>query len=442
MKKLFNRFIVFFILILFAVMAVSVPDASALSFDCPVETYSQSIYMVNLDSGIVVYEKDPEVIRMPAGLTKIMTFVLASEYFDNYNETIEIKKMLLQYIEDEGLVTSGLNGHGGEQLPVLDILYNLIMTTGNDSALVLADHIGGGNLDNFVSMMNEKAKKLEMKDTNFTNVLGTDDLNQYTTCVDLYKLTKYAMTLSMFTKIASTATYTITGDSDPIYTTNYIVDPSRGGDYSYVYATGIKNAGSYGAGRCLVSTATYEGYTYMIVAMGAPYEPMEEEDEEWCMIEAANLFRWAFLNLQFVTQATRTTPICEQKVDHAWNIQSILLVPEKDLNIVLPADYNNAEINISPDNEGSISAPIGKGDFVTTATVSYKGEPFMKINLVANEDVQLSPILYVTDIIKSILTSVWFLIAVALIVILFVIYVAISQNYAKKKDKARRGKIR
>ena len=442
MKKLFGRTAVLFIVILFIFASLSAVMPSALSFDCDVQTYSESLYMVNLDSGVVVYEKNPEQKRMPAGLVKVMVFVLASEYFDNYNETIPVKKMLLQYVEDEGLVTSGLDGHGGEELPVIDILYNLIMTTGHDSALVLADYIGEGNQDTFVQMMNDKAKELKMNDTHFTNCMGLDDPEMYTTCVDMYKLTKYAMTLSMFTKIASTAQYTITNDSEPIYTTNYIIDPSRGGIYSYIYATGVKNTATNGAGRCLISTATYDGYTYMIVAMGARYAPMEDDDDEYCMIEAADLYRWAFLNLSFVTMATRSTPICEQKVDHAWNVESILLSPENDLNIILPADYNEADITIDPDNDESVSAPISKGDVVTTATVSYKGEPFMTINLVAQDDVQLSPILYTTDILKSILTSVWFLLAVALIVILFVIYVVISQNYAKKKDKARRGKIR
>ena len=155
------------------------------------------------------------------------------------------------------------------------------------------------------------------------------------------------------------------------------------------------------------------------------------------MIEAANMFRWAFLNLSFLTPVTKDTPVCEQKVDHAWDTKSILLLPEKDLNIILPYDYSDGDVRITPDNTDPVSAPIKKGDIITTATVYYKGQEFNKINLIADQDVGVSPILYVTDAVRGVLTSPWFLLAVAVVVILFIVYVSVSSSYSKKKKHDR-----
>lgn len=427
------------VVLLFSIFIIS---TNAVTFNCDVKTYSDSIYMVNLDSGVPVFEKNADERKSPAGLVKIMVFIIASEYYEDYDKKINIKEDIIDYLHSESMTVSGLDDHGGDDLSVKDILYNLIMTTGNDSALVLCDDIVGAETQKFVDMMNEKAKEIGLENTNFTNVTGVDDKDQYSTCKDLYQIVKYAQTLPLFSKIANTTTYYLGDDEDPIVTTNYLIDSARGGDYFYLYATGIKNSATFGSGRCLASTGVYEGYSYMIIALDAPFEPDDIDDEEWCMVEAADLYRWAFLNLKFVTQITTETPVCEQKVIYASNKESILLVPENDLNIVVPADYAESDITITPDNTDPVIAPISKGQFITTATVLYKGEPFKQINLLAQEDVTVSPMMYTTDIIKSVLTSGWFLIAVAIIVVLFIVYVFISQKYSKETVKEKRRKKR
>ena len=431
MKKLFS------ILILISVLISSfgVISASAVSFDCDVKTYSDSILMVNLDSDMVVFEKDADTKRYPAGLTKVMTYIVAAEYFDDYDNTkIKVKNSIIADLQARGIACSGLEWHSGESLSVTDLLYALMVPVGHDAATVLADFITTESGVDFVKMMNDKAKELGCVNTQFTNPTGVHDPEHYTTARDMYIITDYAMGLPMFSKICSTTTYYLEGDEYPIITTNYMIDVGRGGDYFYTYATGVKNGTTDQAGRCLISTAMYNGYAYMIVCLHAPYNYEKDIVEQYPMIESANLYRWAFLNLEFVTQVKKETPVCEQKVDHAWDTDSILLVPESDLNIILPYDYSEADVSIIPDNTDSVSAPISKGEVITTATVYYKGEPFESINLVAHDDVRVSLILYVAELFKSILTSVWFLISVFVVVILFVIYVAVSTSYQKKKQ--------
>lgn len=418
--------------------SIACAPVSALSFECDVEQYSDSLYMVNLDTGMEVFSKEPDAKRYPAALTKIMTYIVAVEYFDDLNTKISIKQSCINYVLDHGMSTSGVDWYVGETLTVTDLLYAMMLPIGNDAAMVLADNIGEGDLSVFVKMMNDKAAELGCTGTNFTNPFGIHSADHYTTARDMYIMTKHAMGLPLFSKICGTTTYYVDEDDDyPFITTNWLIDGSRGGEYYYVYATGVKNATTQEAGRCLVATAVCEGYSYICVCMHAPYDESKEDNEQYCMIEAANMFRWAFLNLSFLTPVTKDTPVCEQKVDHAWDTKSILLLPEKDLNIILPYDYSDGDVRITPDNTDPVSAPIKKGDIITTATVYYKGQEFNKINLIADQDVGVSPILYVTDAVRGVLTSPWFLLAVAVVVILFIVYVSISSSYSKKKKHDR-----
>ncbi len=442
-KKIRKTVAAFLIIVILSFVFFST-STSAVTFDCNVKTYSDSIFMVNLDTGIPILEKDADVKRAPASLVKIMTYIVAAEYFEDFDTRIEIKQEVIDEVLNNGMVCSGLDWHVGDKLTVTDILYALMVPVGHDAAMVLADYIKNEGKSNIVDLMNQKAEDLSCTSTHFTNPTGVDDSDQYTTAKDMYLITKYALGLPLFSKICSTSTYYLNDEKDeyPIVTTNYLIDVARGGDYFYSYATGIKNGTTEKAGRCLVATAVYEGYAYMCICLHAPYNEEKEQTDQYCMIEAADLFRWAFLNLSFVTAATKDTPICEQKVDHAWDTNSILLVPETDLSIVLPDDYSESDITITPDNTNSVSAPIEKGDIITTATVAYKGEDFMKINLIAQKSVKVSPILYTTDIIRSVLTSVWFLLCVGLVVILFIVYISVSSRYNKRKkaDEKRRYK--
>ncbi len=429
-----RRFSCLFLSILMIISVISCTSTSAINFDCDVETFSDSILMVNLDSDMVVFEKDADSKRYPASLTKIMTYIIVAEYFDDYDNTkIEVKNSTIANLQGNGIAVSGIERYIGKKLSVKDLMYTMMIPIGHDAATVLSEYISKESGKKFVDLMNEKAKELGLKGTHFENATGVHSNNHYTTARDMYIMTKYAMGLPMFTKICSTATYFIEGDDIPFVTTNYMIDPGRGGDYYYTYAKGVKNGTTDEAGRCLVSTAMYNGYAYMIVCMHAPYNYEEDVTEQYCMIESANLYRWAFLNLEFVTQATKSTPICEQAVVNAWDTESILLVPQTDLNVIMPNDYNEADIVIKPDNTAPVSAPITKGQVITTGTVYYKGEPFTKVTLISQEEVSVSFILYITELAKSILTSIWFLLAVFIVVVLFVVFVGISSSYNKKK---------
>lgn len=266
LKRLFSLFLVF------AVLAVSCSSVSAITYDYDETIESDTVLLINMDTGIPVLEKNAEKVRYPASLTKIMTYIVVCENVDDlYNTRVEIKEEVLEPLLGTGSSMSGLDYKIGESLTVVDLLYCLMVSSGNDASLVLADYVGGGSVEKFVSLMNAKAKELGCKNTNFVNPHGLHDDNHYSTAYDLYTITSYALTLPLFSEITNTATYYCEGDDYPLVTTNYLIDVNRGGDYFYTYAQGIKTGTTDEAGRCLITTGIADGYAYMCICMGAPY---------------------------------------------------------------------------------------------------------------------------------------------------------------------------
>ncbi len=440
-KKLIKVSIAFVLIVLLAF--TSLISAGAISYTNDVKTKTDSILLVNMDTDQVVFEKDADSKRYPASLTKIMTYIVVIDSIPDYENTrIEIKEDVLASLNASGSSTANLDSHVGEKMTVIDLLYAMMVPSGNDAAVVLADYVTNGNISEFVQKMNDKATELGCKNTHFTNVDGLHDNDHYTTARDLYIITTHALTKPMFAEISNTATHYMEGDDYPLVTTNYMIDQNRGGEYYYTYARGVKTGTTEQAGHCLVTTASADGYSYMAVML---HSPVKEKDDVYdTMLDSANLFRWALLDLELVEIKTAETPICEMNVRLAWDKESIYLTPQKNLSAIMPEGYNKSYLTIETDVPESIDAPIKEGDVVGTMTVYYQDDKMTEkqylttANLIASESVDRSGFLYVIDIIKNIIFSVWFLLAVAIIAVLFIVYLILTSVYNKKNKKKKK----
>lgn len=445
MKK-FSKLLFVFILTLVIVLS-SVLSASAISYTNKVKTLTDSILLVNMDTDQVVFEKDADSLRYPASTTKIMTYIVVIENIPDYENTkIEIKEEVLSILDGTGSSLANLESHIGDKMSVVDLLYCMMVPSGNDAAVVLADYVGNGDISKFVDLMNQKAEELGCENTHFENPDGLHDKDHYTTARDLYKITKYALTKPMFSEITNTATYYCEGDDYPLITTNYMIDEYRGGEYYYQYARGIKTGTTDEAGRCLVTTATADGYSYMAILLHYPYTEDSDDDVYGTMIDAADLFRWALVNLELGEIKTSSTPMCEVKLNLAWGKNNIQLNPQEDITAILPKERKESNIIYETEVPESIEAPVTEGDVIGKVTVYYKDDTMTEkqylktVNLVASETVERSGFLYVLDVVKNIVTSVWFIAAVIVIVILFIIYLIINSIYKKKHGKKKRVK--
>ena len=178
---------------------------SAAVFETNVSTQCKAIYMVNLDTGIVVYEKNAQEKMYPASTTKIMTYIVAVEHVaDVKNTKVVVEQDVLNELLGTGSSLSGLEYFAGQAVTVYDLLNCLMIKSGNDAAMLLADFIGEGSIQKFVDMMNAKASELGCKNTHFMNPHGLHDTDHYTTAEDLAVIMQYAQTLPDFNEICST----------------------------------------------------------------------------------------------------------------------------------------------------------------------------------------------------------------------------------------------
>ena len=412
-------------------------SASAVSYDYDKELESDTVLVVNLDTGMPVFEKNADKVRYPASLTKIMTYIIAYENIDDvYNTRVEIKQSVLNPLLGTGSSMSGLDHKVGKSVTVIDLLHCLMITSGNDAALVLADYVGGGNTNKFVDMMNAKAKALGCKNTNFVNPHGLHDSNHRTTARDLYTITSYAMELPLFSEITNKSTYYCEDDTYPLVTTNYMIDYNRGGDYYYSAAKGVKTGTTDEAGRCLITTGILSGNAYMCICMGAPYQG---SDHNGAMTDAKGILKWALESLEYTRVLETQTPCCEVKVNFSNEHDSILLYPKEIINTVLPIERNEEDIVTVYDAPESIDAPIKKGDVVGKASIYYKDVLIKTIDLVAGEDIEKSEFTYTMHVFKSVLLSWVFWVAAGLTVALLIVYIALV-SHIRSKNKRRRVK--
>ncbi|MGN1139155.1 MAG: GH25 family lysozyme, partial [Ruminococcus sp.] len=277
------------ILLIFSVLPISVNASVELDF----EPVTESLLLVDTKNDKVLYEKNADEKRPMASTTKIMTYIVVAEAIDNLENTmIEIKEEPLKIIEGTGASVAGLDKHIGDKYSALDLLYCLMLPSGCDASVELADFVGNGDYDLFIKMMNDKAKDLGCNDTHFEDCNGLIDENHYTTANDMYKITKYAQSLPYFKTVTSTPSYTLKGDSVPMFNTNYMVDRENGGKYYYKYATGVKTGSTDLAGKCLVSSAEKGDTELICVALKGDVV----NGTNTAMMESKKLFQWGFKN--------------------------------------------------------------------------------------------------------------------------------------------------
>ena len=402
------------------------------------ELHCDAAMLVSMDTGDIMYSKNHTKIMYPASITKLMTAVVMVENISDLDNTYIIySKEANNRILGTGSVVYNLKV--GEKMKARDALASLLISSHGDVAYAIAEHVGG-TIDNFVDMMNDKAKALGLDNTHYVNPVGLHDNDHYTTAEEIYKLAKYAFEIDIIKQTASNATYTMEATdvhaARVIANTNMMMNPNSNVYYKYTVCgkTGFTDE----AGRCLVSMATYGGYTYMAIVLNAKTLNGARND----FIDSANMYRWAFKNFEYKTILGTTTPVDEIKVELAKDVDFVQLTLEGGLEALLPVDADTSTIVIEPHpyNE-TIDAPVKKGTVLGTADIYYAEEKIGSLNLVAANDIEASKIRTFARDFKvitkkffssTIMKIVYVLIAIA---VLYLIFLTIWLNVNKKKRR-------
>ncbi|XOQ15961.1 MAG: D-alanyl-D-alanine carboxypeptidase [Shouchella clausii] len=232
----------------------------------------QAAILMEQSSGRVLYSKNEHQPLKIASITKIMTAILAIES-GKLDETVTVSKRA------EGTEGSSLYLVAGEKLTLRDLVYGLMLRSGNDAAIAIAEHVGG-SVEGFVFLMNEKAEEIGMSNTLFRNPHGLDtDEDHLSSAYDMALLTQYAMENEEYREISSTKDYRSKGDKVRVFH-----NKNRLLTEKYSYSTGGKTGYTKLAKRTLVSTASKDGLDLIAVTLNAP--------DDWD--DHMHMFNWGF----------------------------------------------------------------------------------------------------------------------------------------------------
>ncbi len=430
LKRIFSAFLI--------ICLIFVPTLTVNAYEpSGVEITANAALLVSLDTDEVLYERNADMKVYPASITKIMTalIILESDKFEPEGKLAMTEKVLKE-ISGTGSVVSNLKA--GEEITQLDLLYYVLMSSCGDVALLAGDYYGG-SVDDFVNMMNAKAAELGLVGTHYTNPIGLHDDENYTTARDTYILTKEALKNPTFKEACESTRYTVAATNMSgerlLSTTNNLQDNTT--NYYYTYAKGVKTGYTDEAGRCLVSTASYDGYNYMCIVFGCPADAKNH------FTESRELYRWAFNNFEFKEVASTDNPVAEIAVDLSFDTDFISLYVEEGFISVLPKDADDSTIRIVPHlTSDTVEAPIKKGDVLGTADIIYAEQKLGTVNLISNENVEKSTLLSVFKTAKKIIFSTPMLVALIIIIAVIAVFGISVVILNSKKGKKRKIKYK
>lgn len=302
--------------------------------------------------------------RAMASLTKIMTAVIAVENSEP-NELVTIPREAGQVGESTSFLRAG------EKLPMSELLEALLVKSGNDAAVAVAMHVAGSE-EAFVTLMNEKAKRLGLARTKFDNPHGLDSSGHYSTAVDLAVLSRYAMTKPEFRRIVAQQTIVLGsgGRSERMHTTNLLVG-------NYEGANGVKTGFTSDAGYCVVDSARRGSVEIYAVVLGCRTEMQRFRD-------ARDLLDFGFAHYRPRMLISAGTVVGEAPVkDYLDRTVGAQVSESTTATIFDLAGPITRSVKVS-----TVKAPVEKGQRVGVATFTQGGEVVATVPLVATEDVK------------------------------------------------------
>ena len=344
---------------------------------------SRSCIIYDRNSHMVLYSKNENKTVKMASTTKIMTSLIIIENCD-LSETVEVSK------KSASTGGSRLGLKTGDKITIKDLLYGLMLCSGNDAAIALAEY-AGEDVTGFVRLMNDKANQLGLKNTHYESPHGLDSDNHYTTAYELAVLTDYALKNKTFLQIVGTKNYTITinGYSKNISNTNELL-----GNLTGVY--GVKTGFTNGANRCLVTACKRNDMDIICVVLGADTKRFRTQDsiklieysfKNFTYINANDLAidyfeNWKNENLKYLTinKSSSTSFKLEVKTSKT-PILSILKNETNDIKTSISIKPN-LEAPLYPDSViGSLTLSISDRNLITldiinTDTIKKKNIPF------------------------------------------------------------------
>lgn len=431
MKYLKNITIIFILLTIFCTSSVFSTGTVTYTNPTDITTYSPCCLLMESKTGKVIYEKNGYEKMYPASTTKIMTAILALEHC----ELTDVATASYEAVFTVPVGYTNANIQVGEELTVNQLLHVLLISSANEAANVLAEHIAG-SVESFATMMNTKAEEIGCLNTHFVNANGVHNENHYSTAYDLAIMGKYAMQNETFREIVDTTFYTLPSTNkyptnDRVFgTTNELIkeDTSDKVDnYYYEYATGAKTGYTNSAKNCIVATAKKDDIEYIVVILGAQ---TTENGLSARYLDCKNLFNYAFENYKVKTINEKGSILKKTKIAKAnISTKQLNVVVEDEISLLLKKDTDINTITPTVELNSDLKAPISENTVIGKITYEVDGNTYTS-NLLAGGDVVESNTLNT------------FLTVGSIILVLFLLYKLLKTDDKRKKRKRKRKKNR
>lgn len=339
------------------------------------KTNSRRYIVYDRISKSMIIGKNEDVKSAMASTTKIMTTIVILEKTD-LDETVTVSA------KAGGTGGSRLGLKRGDKASVRDLLYGLMLRSGNDAAVALAEHVGG-SVKGFAELMNEKATELGLTNTHFVTPHGLDDANHYTTALELAKLTDYAMDNETFTKIVGTKSTTIYINNQPrqINNTNELLGVLNG-------VVGVKTGFTNNAGRCLVTETKRNNMDIITIVLGADTKKDRTKDSVNLIEYTFSKYKMYNLEEQIIEEFNKWKNINEKRILIIKGKQSN---PKLALGTIEKATIpicDNDKIEYSINALTEVEAPVEQWNVMGTLTVKLNGEILESIDIVNVNEVQ------------------------------------------------------
>lgn len=339
------------------------------------KTNSRRYIVYDRISKSMIIGKNEDIKSAMASTTKIMTTIVILEKAD-LNETVTVSA------KAGGTGGSRLGLKRGDKASVRDLLYGLMLRSGNDAAVALAEHVGG-SVKEFAELMNEKAIELGLTNTHFVTPHGLDDANHYTTALELAKLTDYAMDNETFAKIVGTKSTTIyiNNQSRQINNTNELLGVLNG-------VVGVKTGFTNNAGRCLVTETKRNNMDIITIVLGADTKKDRTKDSVNLIEYTFSKYKMYNLEEQIIKEFNKWKNINEKRI---LIIKGKTSNPKLALGAIEKATIpicDNDKIEYSINALTEVEAPVEQWNVMGTLTVKLNGEILENIDIVNVNEVQ------------------------------------------------------
>ena len=325
---------------------------------------ARSAIVMDTVTGQILYERDIDARRYPASTTKMMTLIVALEH-GKLDDIVTVSK------NAEGVEGSTLWLVQGDKIPLGELLTGMMMHSGNDATVAVAEHIAG-SVPAFVRMMNDKAEELGANSTHFMNPNGLPDEKHYTTAYDLAKIAAYGYSLPHFEEIV--------GKQEALY--DWVKDPAKKlrneNQMLWLYrgANGVKTGYTDAAGRCLVSAARRDGMQLVAVVL----------DSYYMWNDSIALLDYGFQNAHPKTLVKKGEVVAKVDVADGRHDELELVAAESLVAVEKTGETAKVERKVEVPRE--VAAPIKKGDVIGKVVCYYDGKAQGSIYLLAAQDVE------------------------------------------------------